>query len=339
MKLKYLPLILITIFVSFLISCNSESGKSKGDYKKSVSISDSIEYLTYQITQDSLDGELWKKRASLFIKKGNIDAAFRDINKGLELNPKDPELYMLLADVYFAIGQNDNSISAIRKAIELDPDNPDYYLKMAKFKLILEKYKTAKAFADKVLRLDPDNEQAYYIKSIAFLEEKDTVDALKYMKIAASVDTSFFAANLNVAVLLDAKKDSSAEEYYKRALKIKPENMIAEYSLAMLYQKEGKFEKALETYKSLVSKHPDNAQAYFNMGYIYLTENLDFENAEKMFEKAIEIKPDYTEAVYNLGRVYEAESDTVRAIEKYRQALKLTTNYPLAIDGINRLEK
>jgi len=65
---------------------------------------------------------------------------------------------------------------------------------------------------------------------------------------------------------------------------------------------------------------------------------LDFEQAVSEFDKAIEIKPDYTAAVYNLGRTYEVMGKKALAEEKYRKALKLTTNYPLAIDGLNRLE-
>jgi len=43
--------------------------------------------------------------------------------------------------------------------------------------------------------------------------------------------------------------------------------------------------------------------------------------------------------VYNLGRTYEARGNYKEAREQYRQALKLKTNYPLAIDGLNRLDK
>jgi tetratricopeptide (TPR) repeat protein len=333
-------MVLTVIVLSFLSSCGgTKKKKDEVDFSRSVSVSDSVDLLTSQIKKDSSDAGLWKERAGLYLKKGNIDAAFRDLNSALELDKNDPELYILLADIYFAIGKEDNSLSAIKKAIDLDPKNPDYYLKMAKFKLMLQKYRTAEAFADKVISLDPENAQALYVKAIAALEQHDTIRALRMMKIATNLDTNFFAANLNVAVILDARDDSGAIKYYKRALRIKPDNLITEYSLAMFYQKQGNFKKALETYEHNVAIHPEHAQSYYNMGYIYLTEYLDYNKAVEMFGKAIEADPDYTEAVYNLGRTYEAMGDTVRAMEKYRQALKLTTNYQLAIDGLNRLEK
>ncbi len=325
--------------VIWFSSCGNTKKNNQTDYSQSMNVNDSIELLTKQIQLDSADAYLWKQRAQLFLKKGNIDAAFRDLNQALEINHNDPELYILLADIYFAIGKESNSISAIKKAIDLDPKNPAYYLKMAKFKLMLGKYETATAFADKVLSIDPENAQAFYIKAISGLEQKDTTNALKMMMIAANIDTGFFAANLNVAVLLDAQNDTTAELYYQKALRNKPENLITEYSLAMFYQKHGKYKKALKVYQELTKKHPEHAQSYYNQGYIYLTEYLDYPKAIEMFNKAIEANPDYTEAVYNLGRTYEAMGDTTKAKEKYRQALKLTTNYPLAIEGLNRLEE
>ena len=323
----------------FVTSCGNKTNKNKTDFSKAQSVSDSIVLMTNQIKHDSANADLWKKRASLYLKKGNVDAAFRDLNSALELNNKDPESFILLSDIYFAIGQENNSISSIKKAIDLDPTNPDYYLKMAKFKLMLGNFESAIAFADKVLSMKPENSEAFYVKAISNLELKDTTNAMQMIMVAANLDTTFFAANLNAAVLLDNDNDTTAIKYYKRALNTKPDNLITEYSLAMFYQKQGQFKKALETYKSLTSKHPDYSQSYYNQGYIYFTEYLDFKKALEMFNKAVETDPNYTEAVYNLGRVYEAMGDTLKAKEKYREALKLTTNYELAIEGLNRLEK
>jgi tetratricopeptide (TPR) repeat protein len=74
------------------------------------------------------------------------------------------------------------------------------------------------------------------------------------------------------------------------------------------------------------------------MGYIYLVELQDYEMAEKAFSQAISIDPGYAEAVYNLGRTYEAQKRYSDAIQQYRTALTIRTNYDLAIEGLNRLE-
>ncbi len=338
MKYRFFWLPGILGIVLFIASCGNNKTASDKTFEKALNTDDSITLLTNAIKQDSSDYDLWQNRARLYLEAGNVDFAFRDINRALELNNEDSKVFLLLSDIYFTIGKVENSLASIRKAIKLAPDNVEGYMKMARLKLILREYPAANMFAEKALSFDPDNEEAYYIKGIAALEQRDTTDCIRLMKVAAALDTDFFAANLNLAVLLDAKNDYSAEKYYKKAIEIKPDNTLALYSLGMFYQKEKQFKHALEAYDTLISRHPDNAEAHFNKGYIYLTEYLEFEKAEPEFKKAIEIKPDYTEAVYNLGRVYEVMGETEKAKEKYREALKLTTNYPLAIEGLNRLE-
>jgi len=327
-------LIVIVIFAS----CTNSDKTKTDSFEKAISANDSIVLLTNQIKKDSTDFNLWKKRATLYLNQGNVDFAFRDVNKALQLNSEDPEIFIILSDLYFTIGKIDNSLSSIKKAIDLRPDNPASYLKMARVKMILQQYKSASLFSDKVISLSPNSSEAYYIKAISALEQKDSTNALNFMKIAANIDTNFFAANLNIAVILSGRGDTTAKVYYEKALKIKPDNMLALYSFGMFYQNHKQYNRALTTYNKLIKSHPDNAEAHFNMGYIYLTEFLKFEKAEKEFEQAIEIKPDYTEAVYNLGRTYEVMGKTDQAKKKYREALKLTTNYPLAIEGLNRLE-
>jgi len=203
--------LLFGIVIIFLISCNT-TNKGEKKFDKAITVNDSVTLITNKIKQDSSDYTLWKTRAYLYLKKGNVDVAFRDLNKALELNNTDPGLFILLSDIYFTIGKVDNSLSSIRKAIKLQPDNPAGYLKMARIKLILQKYPSATTFADKVLSLDANNPEAYYIKAISSLEQKDSVQALTFMKVAANLDTSFFAANLNIAVVLDAMNDTTAKK-------------------------------------------------------------------------------------------------------------------------------
>ncbi len=330
--------LLAGIIAILLIGCTGNN-KTEKKFQKAVTVNDSVTLITAQIKHDSSDYTLWKTRAKLYLKQGKVDVAFRDMNRALELNNTDPDLFIVLSDLYFTIGKVNNSVSSIKKAIDLQPDNPLGYLKMARVKLMLQKYPSALAFADKVISMDANNPEAYYIKAISLLEQKDSVQALTFMKVASKLDTGFFAANFNIGVVLAAMHDTAAAQYLKKSIRIKPDNILARYSLGMFYQKQGKYNKALTVYDSLLARHPDNAEAHFNKGFIFLTEYLDFAKAVAEFNKAIEIKPDYTAAVYNLGRTYEAMGKNKQAVKKYREALKLTTNYPLAIEGINRLEK
>jgi tetratricopeptide (TPR) repeat protein len=64
-----------------------------------------------------------------------------------------------------------------------------------------------------------------------------------------------------------------------------------------------------------------------------------YEKAIAFFDSSLATKPDYVEAVYNKGYCYEKLNKSEKAREFYIQAKNMVTNYQLAIDGLNRLDK
>ena len=63
------------------------------------------------------------------------------------------------------------------------------------------------------------------------------------------------------------------------------------------------------------------------------------ESAAQAFRQVIDLNPANVRAVYNLGRAYEAMGRYEEARLQYRRSLKLLTNYPLAVQGLNRLDE
>ena len=329
--------ILISILVITLGSCDQKKANSNQQDDKAVSSIDSISLITNQIANDSSNYKLFLKRAYLNLEEGKIDPAFRDVNTALDLEPKAPETFMLLSDLYFILGNVDNAISALRKAAELDPSDEQAYIKLAETYLIIKNYSMAQKSAEMALSINIDNDQAYFLKGIAFLEQGDTTIAITNFRIAANLDTANYEALMQLGSLYQNAGDTIAFKYYFSAFNARPDDEFVLFSIARYYQELGKYEDALIYYEKVNEIYPQNKYAFFNKAYILLVENEDFENAEIAFQQAINIDPSYVEAVYNLGRTYEAKGLYTEAAIKYRQALELYPNYPLAIDGLNRM--
>ena len=80
--------------------------------------------------------------------------------------------------------------------------------------------------------------------------------------------------------------------------------------------------ESLKHAKVLVIRYPDNAAAWFVLGYAY--GNLKFnEEAIAAFRRVIKIKPDHAEAWRNLGVAYRKTGRTEDAREAFAQARKL----------------
>ncbi len=334
--LKMLP---AAMFLSAVLwSCGNRDKSPGSAYEKVKQEQDSIQMLTSQIEKDSANWELFSKRAALYLKNGRIDPAFRDVGQAIDLNPEAPVNFIMLGDIYFVLGKIDNCISAYQKAAKLEPESDKPLLKLAETYLMLQNFNKASAYIDRAIAVNPNSSMAFYFKGIYLMETGDTLQAITRLRIAANLDSSNYRALMQAGSLLSAAHDTLSVTYFRAALKTRPDDEQALFFVARELQEQGKFNQALEEYEKVNILYADNKMAYYNEGYIYLVEKQEYGNAVEAFEQAIAIDPSFVPAVYNLGRTYEAMGRYDEAREQYKLALKLKTNYPLAIDGLNRLD-
>jgi len=326
---------LILISILILSSCNNSNSKVHSD---TINNSDSVQILSKLITHDSLNPSLFADRAKIYLQRGKIDPALRDLQSALKLTPNDPSLFLLLSDIYFVLGQTDNSIASLKKSIRLNPDSEIPYLKLSETYLLLNKPSIAIQYADEAININRKNAESYYIKAMALLENKDTLNAIVNLSMSANRDTSNYMTFMQLGIIYTVQGDSLSKANFKHALSINPDDERALFYLGMYYQEHGKFKEAIENYSKIAELYPDNKRVYYNMGYIYLVELEDFENAKIMFQEAVLINPRYVEAVYNLGRTQEAMGDYESARTQYKKSLELLPNYPLAVQAMNRLD-
>ena len=89
---------------------------------------------------------------------------------------------------------------------------------------------------------------------------------------------------------------------------------------AIRYQEEGKFEQALEVYRLLIQRQPQDPELYFSAGLAY-AESHELDEAVSLLKHAILLKPDFTEVYYNLGVIYDMMGNEPNAEECYRKIL------------------
>lgn len=331
---KQFPVLLLLVVV-ILFGCNNTTQKKHIPVEGNA---DSISVITNLLLEDSLNPHLFAVRSEIYLQKGNIDPALRDLQSALKLTPDDPKLFLLLADIYFVLGQTDNGIASLKKSMRLNPDSETPYLKLSETYLLLDEPVTAIRYADEAININRQNPEAYYVKAMGLMENSDTSAAIINLGISANLDSNNYMANIQLGSIYTAANDTLSRTYFYRALKIKPDDERALYYLGMYYQEHNEFEKAIEKFNRLAGLYPGNHRTYYNMGYIYLVEMENYDTAKIMFQEAISINPRFVEAVYNLGRTMEAMGDYNGAREQYKKSLELLPNYPLAVQGMNRLD-
>jgi tetratricopeptide (TPR) repeat protein len=143
----------------------------------------------------------------------------------------------------------------------------------------------------------------------------------------------------NIGFAQMQKKDyAKAEEAYKMAAEIKPDDAAAWNGLATVYNAQRKFDQAsaasakateLSTNLSATGGPGAGADAMYNQGVILWNAGKVAE-AKKQFEAAVQANPAHAEAHYQLGMALVNEGNLAGAAAEFETYLKLAPSGPNA---------
>lgn len=165
---------------------------------------------------------------------------------------------------------------------------------------------------DKAIReykkaLRADNRSAAIHASLAsgYIKKDKIPEAIEELNLAVQLDPESVTPHAILALLysLQNKPEQARNEYeaaLKKASKAEPDNLDIYKSLGASYLQSRKFKEALEVYRLIVEKRPQDAQAHFYLGSIY-NQLKDPKAASLQIERAIQLKSDYAEALNFLG--------------------------------------
>ncbi|HHW01386.1 MAG TPA: tetratricopeptide repeat protein [Thermoanaerobacterales bacterium] len=95
----------------------------------------------------------------------------------------------------------------------------------------------------------------------------------------------------------------------------------------------GDYDGARDLFNELISREPDNAEAYNKLGVICARQR-DFEEAKKCFLKALELKADFSSAASNLGNIFFETGDLDKAEEYYKKAAAMDPDNPVPYNNL-----
>jgi Tfp pilus assembly protein PilF len=113
---------------------------------------------------------------------------------------------------------------------------------------------------------------------------------------------------------------AAAENFYKAALKLKPDLENAAVNLSAMYADAKRFDEAIKVCKAALDKRPDSAPLHFNLG-VALAETKDETGATVEFEAAIKGGPDEAMYRYTYGHWLGAWGKPDKAAPVLRAAL------------------
>jgi len=98
----------------------------------------------------------------------------------------------------------------------------------------------------------------------------------------------------------------------------------------------GYLEQAAASFKQVIAAKPQDPEAYYNLGTLYLRRN-SFHDARQYLEQTLKLRPNYPEAWNNLGMVAAQEGQTDEAVRNFKQSLLLRPDYAIALANLGNV--
>ena len=185
-------------------------------------------------------------------------------------------------------------------------------------KLFLECYK-----------IDPNSAALNYELAILKKYQSQNDQALKFIKVAASIDPkNEWYQLLFIECLNSSKQYSEAIEEYIKLLKIFPNRIEFYEGLASEYIYVKNFEKALKIYEELETKFGPNETLIFNKIRVLKTLNKITE-AEEELKNLILLNPSEIKYYSYLAEYFQEIKQSKKAFQVYVDALKLDPDNPM----------
>lgn len=264
------------------------------------------------------------RKADRALESGDLQEAKELINEAAEHEKtiEDPKTWYTRGTIYQAIlneeGYSEELVKEAAKSYDkvfAMVDESDKYYTLTDLKVqelwggfinegseaySAEDFEAAVIAFDKALLVLPEDTTATLYAGIASQQMQNNQQALKYYY--RLLDLDYHSEDIYGSIISIERYGNEdiekALEVTRMAKEKFPDNDTFEKQEINLLINSGQVDVAKDRINDAIKKEPDNANLYFNLGYLY--EQLENpEKAEEAYLKAIEIDPDYLDANFN----------------------------------------
>jgi len=173
--------------------------------------------------------------------------------------------------------------------------------------------------------------EADYFTGLCHLEAGHYAKALEALERAqrGKAATKRLAALAHVEAMAKSGRVDAALAAARALARSRPNDAQAHHVLGLCLDLAGRYEDAAAEYEKAIELSPGHAAASFRLGYIEALRG-EPERAREHYEAVTGSDAAYVNALVNLGVLYEDERDFDKAIECYREALRVDPTHPRA---------
>lgn len=277
---------------------------------------------------------LWKRGQQLFEER-KLDEAMADAAKAFRLDSTKITSRQLLADILNnRPSRTPEDVASAQRhyqyILKKEAKNTSALVGLAATYSYQMNFEKSFYHLNQALRVDPKYRDAYIMKgsNYLFLGNRDL--AKSSYETAVQQDPKFFEAYLMLGSIYQAENNKICMEYYRTAVRLKPNDPDVLFSLAYAEQTFGLSNQAIALYRRMIRLDTSYVQALNQIGVIKQYDLKQLDSAMYYYNSALQSEPTFVEAWHNLGLCYEEKGDRFRALDCYKKAVKYNPNFELS---------
>ena len=279
------------------------------------------------------------KRGEAYRRRGEYDAAARDLRRAAAIDPLAIHPRELLGDIDYAMALADGGAAQMRFSRAIDRYRESVALDdrsaRLQYKLGLASYRAGQigsaltALRD-AIRLDPRFAEAHYVLGMCLRAAGQPADAVRALERAVTLAPALLAAREELADLYASLRRFDARLPHVEALVALQPAAARERALAFAYARAGHLDRALGQLANAAQRYPEDRATYVALGRLWLQRGATGGRVE--VNKALEalddvVGPESTsEALTLFGRALMLSGDLGRAEPALQRA---TTRFPI----------
>ena len=230
---------------------------------------DLIPLLQKQLRSHASDPDLMFSLGRAYADAGNLNPAAQWLERTLTAAPDHQETLLLLDEVYERLEKPGRQIEVLRKFCALFPDEIEYRKKHVRLLLQESRYGEAAAGLEKLIAREPANRSLRRALGTAYVKSKRYADAfLVWRELVTRDPTSIISLRQLIYCLAKMKRLAMAVRILEKAVRFLKKESSLLLPLGVLYARSREYEKANQTFRTLISLHPRDWRAYHNLGML-----------------------------------------------------------------------
>ena len=236
-------------------------------------------------------------------------------------------VHLLLGRIYTALEDQDAAIKEYERVIKLDPEGQASYLLLASLYMKAGKFPRAAQALEKLLEKDSTCFMAYYYLGRIYNEIKPSLENEKYYLKALDLNPHFEPALLELAALYEAQENTEKLLFIlERVRSFHPENIEVLVRLGACCLRMGRIEEALGYFSEAKSVGNDSKQVRMHIGTAWLLSGR-YSEAINEFKAVVAMDDNDDKAHLYLGICYAEKGNLERAVQEYKKVPKGSESY------------